>query len=683
MIELKGLIRLIQENFKITRLNIFIFFLLLIITETKIRKATAIGDLTNQLFMSGDTVSAARSSAENKGGDSLNKSSNALSQADTGGKSFSSTDNGIALAKSEGSHSLANSQADEGKTSVANARTDSNGIAIASALNNSSANAISTKEGKALASADKNASANANADGKSDAVALATDNGKANASARSTNINIGISDSSSNVNADANSEASSLATASGDSIANADSNSLAGSIAIASRNSSAKATSDSKSVAVANASENGVADSTADSVAIALASADNGNTSNSNSENLSISSSKAGNKDWDFNSPISNPLQLVPIGLIYLGDPLKNNLQNEGNGPLLADNKDPIFSPVLNNKFITDWESIYKNLNPDSYNYFLKSQIANLNEGLKNFETFNPIQTDQNSLILPMSKIKDSLGTDSNLNVNWIKTGLVAVDVGMNPEGEVYATGLDGYLYNYLSIENKWEKIEGDFDLSKMVRLDVNFDGTPYVVTYLGDVYYLNCEHKWQKLPGCARDIGIGRGGEIYKIGCERRIGGFKIYRLICKQSEPIKPCRRYRKKCETCYSFEGDGRKCKWFNVDGAGVRIDVHPNGNPFIINDTGNISFYDGINWKKIPNTNAYDLTLTNEGAVYYVGNDYGVYKITPKLYIDDYTKVKFSKLLNKSAIAVSGGPYSQLTIVGSGYNVYSSWKSGYDR
>lgn len=136
----------------------------------------------------------------------------------------------------------------------------------------------------------------------------------------------------------------------------------------------------------------------------------------------------------------------------------------------------------------------------------------------------------------------------------WTPTNLKARDVGVNFQGELYAAGLDGFLYFYEFLANRWKKVVGDYELTSIKRVDVSYDGVPYVVTSCGDTFYLSCDNKWIRLPGCAKDIGAGRGGEIFKTGCDEREGGFGIYRLFCKCEckNCYQGCQRW-KKSKTC----------------------------------------------------------------------------------------------------------------------------------
>ena len=65
-------------------------------------------------------------------------------------------------------------------------------------------------------------------------------------------------------------------------------------------------------------------------------------------------------------------------------------------------------------------------------------------------------------------------------------------------------------------------------------------------------------------VTGLARDVGIGANGAVWIIGTNKVPGGYDIYR------------------------WTGSA----WQNIPGGGVRIDVDPQGNPWIVQDAGQI-------------------------------------------------------------------------------------------
>lgn len=249
------------------------------------------------------------------------------------------------------------------------------------------------------------------------------------------------------------------------------------------------------------------------------------------------------------------------------------------------------------------------------------------------------------------------------VKVNWFNTKLKAKDLGVNSQGDLYVVGLDGKLYKYEFLTDSWCLMEGDFELTRINRVDVNWDGMPYVTTDIGDTFFLGCDHKWTRLPGCATDIGIGRGGEVYKTGCDKRNTGFGIYRLYCTCPTTCcyKGCQNWRKPCRFAWTHKSDDWKCEWFRIEGNGIKIDVAPSGNPYTIDVSGTILQYDGTIWKKVAAPSlAFDLTISNDGVLFYTGQDGKIYKSANE-------SNGTWEVLNGEADAITAGPFSQPWVI----------------
>jgi hypothetical protein len=249
------------------------------------------------------------------------------------------------------------------------------------------------------------------------------------------------------------------------------------------------------------------------------------------------------------------------------------------------------------------------------------------------------------------------------IKVNWFDTKLKAKDLGVNSQGELYVVGADNKLYLYEYLTNSYIHIEGDFELTKIFRVDVSWEGIPYVVTETGDTYYLSCDHKWMRLSGCATDIGTGRGGEVFKTGCDERENGFGIYKLFCNNpvTSDYRGCLNFRKPSNFAWTHKESERTCEWFRIDGNGVRIDIAPNGNPYIIDKNGDIYLNDGTEWRRFATkTKAYDLTLSNDGVLYYIGQDANIYKSV------DEMEGKWIQLEGQG-IAITAGPFGHPWII----------------
>ena len=111
----------------------------------------------------------------------------------------------------------------------------------------------------------------------------------------------------------------------------------------------------------------------------------------------------------------------------------------------------------------------------------------------------------------------------------------------------------------------------------------------------------------WEQLPGTAKDIGIGANGSVWIVGTNPVIGGYGIYRW--------------------------DGENWGGFSDDGA-VRIDVDPQGNPWIVNDNGKIYRRVDNRWEQLFGA-AKDIGIGANGSVWIVGTNpvfggYGIYQ-----------------------------------------------------
>lgn len=263
----------------------------------------------------------------------------------------------------------------------------------------------------------------------------------------------------------------------------------------------------------------------------------------------------------------------------------------------------------------------------------------------------------------------------STYTVNWVSTSFNAIDVGVGAEGDFYTVGTDGRLYGYNFLINTYTQIVADFDLNTITRVDVDADGTPYVVAGCFGIYYLNCHNIWVKLPGCANDIGVGRGGEVWKIGCDTRAGGFGIWKLFCKckcKGGCERKCLRFRpNKYST--NKTGDVRKCFWYRVEGGAKRIDVGIDGNPIVATDAGAVFRYDGINYIYISGILARDVSVSNEGLLFAAGINTTIYRL-----VNEANGIWAT--LSGAALEVTAGPYSQPWAVATNNIVYTAAKIG---
>ena len=297
-----------------------------------------------------------------------------------------------------------------------------------------------------------------------------------------------------------------------------------------------------------------------------------------------------------------------------------------------------------------------------------------------------------NSYSLPQQYFNDILDLQASIrpiypiiqgqciSMNWFGTNFKANDIGVSSHGDVYAAGIDGHLYSYDMTRNKWRKVKGNFDLGSITRVAVAPDGTPYVITAAGSTYYLTPANIWVRLPGCASDIAIGRGGEVYKIGCDIRPNGYGIYRLFNNEENELEykkhsRCLRNKGLCAECAKANeenmNDMNKVYWFRLSGSGVRISVSPSGQPYIVNNGGMILSYEDSNWVPILTGGlARDITLTNDGEIFYVDLYHNIFRIVNR-------NGNVYQLCGMGT-TISAGPFSQPFIVGVDHSVYTASK-----
>ena len=249
--------------------------------------------------------------------------------------------------------------------------------------------------------------------------------------------------------------------------------------------------------------------------------------------------------------------------------------------------------------------------------------------------------------------------TQPPINVPWNNFQCNAIDIGVGAGGEAFIINLQGKLnyYNISDTINSLIDITPRGYLLHLSNVDVDSDGTPFVIDSLGNTLYLSCNHKWKALPGCAKDIGVGMNGDIWKIGCDERHGGYGVWNLICNKCKFKNKCIKFKSgiQDEDYLLFLDHEHDCDWHRVEGAGLRIDVDPKGNPWIINESNEIHHYDGLDWHLIPGFNATDISVSNEGVVFATGTDYSIRRlICPRL--------GTWQILSGSATNVSVGPYS---------------------
>ena len=376
---------------------------------------------------------------------------------------------------------------------------------------------------------------------------------------------------------------------------------------------------------------------------------------------------------------------------IIIEEPMQtNNNQISGANSVSVSN-----SEANNYKVLSSTLSDYEGLNQFA-NQFLPTTNTVVEQVLTQ-DQINALAQLNNELIinsysLPQQYFNDILDLQSSIrpiypiiqgqciSMNWFDTNFKANDIGVSSHGDVYAAGIDGHLYSYDMTRNKWRKVKANFDLGSITRVAIAPDGTPYVVTGAGSTYYLSPTNIWVRLPGCASDIAIGRGGEVYKIGCDIRPNGYGIYRLFNNEENELEHkkhnrCIRNNELCGECAKISNentnDMNKVYWFRLSGSGVRISVSPSGQPYIVNNSGMILSYEDSNWVPILTGGlARDITLTNDGEIFYIDLYHNIFRIVNRNG-NVYQLCGMGK-------TISAGPFSQPFIVGVDHSVYTSSK-----
>ena len=269
-----------------------------------------------------------------------------------------------------------------------------------------------------------------------------------------------------------------------------------------------------------------------------------------------------------------------------------------------------------------------------------------------------------------------------DLTSSLVQSSILGNDVAISPEGEIYVVGIDGKLYTYNFATNSYQRVVADPDIDGIQRVTVDSEGTPYIVTNCGSTYYLSCDGRWIQLPGCATDIGAGSCGEVWKIGCDKREGGYGVWKLFCKGKE--KKCNRYRQfNYGAKYSHRINQRKkCQWYRVSGSGSRIDVYPDGKVAVVQSNGAAMKYNGKEWSMITQYSGRDISVSNEGVVLMTGVTNGLYiiqKNSKEGFFDERYDIGESnnsiealdintKYLDIGCtMAVASGPYSQAALI----------------
>ena len=186
--------------------------------------------------------------------------------------------------------------------------------------------------------------------------------------------------------------------------------------------------------------------------------------------------------------------------------------------------------------------------------------------------------------------------------ISWKLLPGAGNDIGVGANGAVWVIGTnksgnDFGIWRWNASAANWDQMPGG-----ALRIDVDPQGVAWVVNSNHAIYRWGGS-AWQMMPGLANDVGIGANGAVWVIGTNPTGGGYGIYRW--------------------------NAGKNNWDQMPGGGVRIDVDPQGNAWIVNSEGSIYRWTGSTWQKMPGA-AKDIGIGANGAVWVVGTDSGVYQ-----------------------------------------------------
>jgi hypothetical protein len=259
-----------------------------------------------------------------------------------------------------------------------------------------------------------------------------------------------------------------------------------------------------------------------------------------------------------------------------------------------------------------------------------------------------PIDKTEAAVVVDASTTGADVTTTSTSSTIFVKLDFKAIDIGCGSEGDICAVGIDSALYCYDFMANNW--ILFPTELSDISRVDVDDDGTVYIIAECG-IYYLDCYYRWNKLPGRGKDIGVGVNFDVYKIGLDEHIcdkkTNYGVWKLICDcpcKCDCTRPCMRFRfQKLDFC--LPNEVRKCFWFRVDGWGVSIDVFPNGEAVVVQANGDVHLVDYLGtFRSLDNKFiALDVTVGNNGVIYASATDGTIYKR-----LDSSSNTKWDKI-----------------------------------
>ena len=177
---------------------------------------------------------------------------------------------------------------------------------------------------------------------------------------------------------------------------------------------------------------------------------------------------------------------------------------------------------------------------------------------------------------------------------DWEQISGSARTLSVGAGGHIYIIGKEQTVGGYKVY--KW----GGDHWKKMniggLRIAVAKGGTPWVIQNNGSIYHAQGK-SWKKIPGQARDIGIGANGDVWIVGWDRQSSsGYGIY--------------KWNKTHQ------------KWTLVPGKGYRIAVAAGGTPWLLTEQGKI--FQRVNnvWEEMPGK-ARNIGIGENGSIWILG------------------------------------------------------------
>ncbi len=163
-------------------------------------------------------------------------------------------------------------------------------------------------------------------------------------------------------------------------------------------------------------------------------------------------------------------------------------------------------------------------------------------------------------------------------------------DIGAGADGSIWAAGVGLGIHQWTGKE--WRKIDGH-----AIQVDVGPDGTPWVISPTKGIKSLLTDGSWQEYPGLWEDVGIGADGSVWAAGVGQGIHQWT---------------------------------EVAWHKVDGWAIRVDVAPDGTPWVISPRGKIRSLEADgSWQVYPGFWK-DLAIGSDGSIWASGVGLGIHR-----------------------------------------------------